>query len=138
MNKSTNLPIQLMRRFLLYQSMKKLFYLPVLFVLLHQASCNQGIVTYDGEGLEIEEDSVRVYYIDFPKCDYSVMGHIQVNGGVYTLDGLFDDFRSQAAEVGADGVVVINAQRMDIKQYYGSAKAIRCLQNQEFSSSFSS
>ena len=78
-------------------------------------------------GTSIASEDVVLYYIDRPACNFATVAHIQVTGGYYSLGSMLDSMRQQAAMVGADGLYVLQTQQLDIKEFLGTAKAIRCL-----------
>ncbi|MDH5356775.1 MAG: hypothetical protein OEY09_20210 [Gammaproteobacteria bacterium] len=90
-------------------------------------SCAQPILVVGEPGVAIDPDKVKVYYARRADCDYDTVGYITGHGGLYSLASLVHDMRTQAAEIGADGVVVIETRRLDLFEYIGTAKAIRCL-----------
>ncbi len=59
-------------------------------------------------------DKVVIYYPDLPKCNFNTIVYIRVEGGFYSLNGLVDHMRLQAAKVGADAVYIMQTQRLDI------------------------
>lgn len=88
--------------------------------------CAHPITLTGLSGPEIDSDSVAIYYPDRPSCNFDTLGIIYIEGGYYSLASLLTKMQSQAAEVGASAVYVLHTQRLDIKEYLGSAKAIRC------------
>ncbi len=50
-----------------------------------------------------------------------------MQGGYLSLQSMVAKMRQQAAEVGASGVYVLETQQSSMKDFRGSAKAIRCL-----------
>jgi len=70
---------------------------------------------------------VVIYYIDKPSCDFETLAYIRVTGGYFSLQSMFARMQKQAAGVGADGLYVLHTQQLDVKEYLGTAKAIRCL-----------
>ena len=74
----------------------------------------------------VDSQNVDIYYPDLPQCNFDTVAYIRVEGGFYRLNSLIDHMRSQAASVGATGVYIMQTQRLDIKEYTGVAKAIRC------------
>jgi hypothetical protein len=75
----------------------------------------------------IANDDVVVYYIDRPRCNFETVAHIRVTGGYFSLDSMFKDMRQQAATLGASGLYILHTQQLDVKEFLGTAKAIRCL-----------
>ncbi len=78
-----------------------------------------------GENKPVEE--VTVFFIDRPQCNFETIAHIRVSGGYFSLDSMIKSMRQQAASVGANGLYVLQTQQLEIKEYLGTAKAIRCL-----------
>lgn len=74
----------------------------------------------------VAAEEVAIYYIDRPRCEFETIAHIRVSGGFFTLDSMLKSMRRQAAKVGANGLYVLQTQQLDIKEYLGTAKAIRC------------
>jgi len=73
------------------------------------------------------KDNVVIYYIDRPRCNFETLAHIRVTGGYFTLESMLGKMQKQAAMVGANGLYVLHTQQLDVKEYLGTAKAIRCL-----------
>jgi hypothetical protein len=86
---------------------------------------NTTVVGKPEAGITAEE--VAIYYIDRPRCEFETIAHIRVSGGFFTLDSMLKSMRRQAAKVGANGLYVLHTQQLDVKEYLGTAKAIRCL-----------
>lgn len=72
-------------------------------------------------------ETVEIYYLSRPPCDFETIAHIQIQGWYFTLDSLLRNMRRQAAAVGANGLYVLQTQQLEMKDYTGTAKAIRCL-----------
>lgn len=89
--------------------------------------CVQPITMVDAPGKSIDDSEVTIFYPQRPDCNFETIGYILIEGGYYSLQSLLNEMRMQAASVGADAIYVIHTQRLDIKVYIGSAKAIRCL-----------
>jgi hypothetical protein len=102
----------------------KLFF--VLIMGLYIAGCAHPITIVGEVGPEIDADRVDIYYPDSPKCNFNTVAYIRVEGGFYSLNSLIKHMRLQAANVGADAVYIMQTQRLDIKQFTGVAKAIKC------------
>ena len=77
------------------------------------------------DALAVED--VMMYYMERPLCNYETMAYLQAEGGYLSLESMFKNMRKQAARIGASGVYVLHTQRSELKDYRGSAKAIRCL-----------
>ena len=106
--------------------MKYLRFLILIFGVM-LAGCAQPPLLLSPPGPPLASEEVTIYYPDRPRCDFVTIAHIQVEGGYFSLETMFRKMRQQAAEVGADGLYVLHTQRMAIKEYLGTAKAIRCL-----------
>ena len=96
-------------------------------LLIALTACAKPIVMVGIASEGIDPNDVRLYYTQGPECEFETVGYLEVNGGYYSRASLFTKMQEQAAEVGADGVYVIEAQRLDILEYIGTARAIRCL-----------
>ncbi|MCH8104123.1 MAG: hypothetical protein IIC58_01255 [Proteobacteria bacterium] len=88
--------------------------------------CVLPITVVGPVGARIDSSEVVIYYPQRPDCNFETVGYILIEGGYYSLKSLFGEMRLQAASVGADAVYVLHTLRLDIKEYVGSAKAIRC------------
>lgn len=98
---------------------------PLILGLLTTA-CARPITIVGQVEESVDIDSVDIYYPHLPKCNFETVAYIRVEGGIYSLSGLIEHMRSQAADVGASAVYIMHTQRLDIKEYTGVAKAIRC------------
>ena len=105
--------------------MKNILYISAVLLLL--TACVKTPVVVGEVSPPIDSDSVQIFYPERPGCNFETIAHLRIEGGVYSLSSLFKVMRTQAAEIGATGVYVLFAQELDIKEYVGSAKAIRCL-----------
>lgn len=77
---------------------------------------------------EVDEEEVSLYYYSPPSCNYHVVGYIELNGTYLSKSRVFEQLISEAAEMGADGVVVDYLDKSDLMgQYVGLGKAIQCL-----------
>jgi len=90
-------------------------------------ACVESNLVIGQPGTSINSDDVTVYFIDRPPCNFETIALISMNGGFYSLDSLVWGMRQQAARVGATGLYVLQTQQLAIKEYLGTAKAIRCL-----------
>ncbi len=75
---------------------------------------------------EIASEDVIIYYSERPRCNFETIAHIRVTGGYLSLESMLGKMRQQAAEVGASGLYVLQTQQLDVKEFLGTAKAIRC------------
>ena len=90
-------------------------------------ACVQPITIVGSVRESVDESQVAIYYTQRPECNFETIGLILIEGGYYSLQALFRKMRVQAATVGADAIYVLHTQRLGIKEYTGSAKAIKCL-----------
>ena len=107
--------------------MKLIFSTASMLTLCLLAGCAQPPLIVAGQGDAVEPERVRIYYPDRPRCDFETLAHLQASGGYLSLQSMVSKMRQQAAEIGADGLYVVHTQRLDILEYVGTAKAIRCL-----------
>jgi hypothetical protein len=98
----------------------------LLFPGLLITGCAHPVTVIGQVGPDVDIDRVNIYYPDRPKCNFDTIAHIRIEGGYYRLSSLIEKMRSQAASVGADAVYITQTDRLDIKEYTGVAKAIRC------------
>lgn len=97
------------------------------FLSLALAACADPALVVGTPGPAVAREEVVVYYIDRPRCDFETIAHLRVAGGYLSLQSMIDKMRQRAADLGASGVYVLEAQQSSMKDYRGSAKAIRCL-----------
>jgi len=90
-------------------------------------ACSQPPLVVGQSSAPIAVEDVVVYYVERPRCDFETIAHLQATGGYYSLESMFRNLRRQAAELGASGLYVLQTQQLDVKEYLGTAKAIRCL-----------
>lgn len=90
------------------------------------AGCVHPITVTGNRSSAIDRDSVVIYYPDRPSCNFDTIGFILVEGGYYSLSALLTKMQSEAAAVGAGAIYVTHTKRLAVKEYIGSAKAIRC------------
>ena len=91
------------------------------------SACAHPITIIGTAGERVDESQVAIYYPQRPECNFETIGLIFIEGGYYSLQALFSKMRVQASTVGADAIYVLHTQRRGIKEYTGSAKAIKCL-----------
>lgn len=99
----------------------------VLLTCLLAAGCAEPPLVIGQPVVSNGNQPVVIYYIDKPSCNFETLAYIRVTGGYFTLESMFSRMQKQAAEVGADGLYVLHTQQLDVKEYLGTAKAIRCL-----------
>jgi hypothetical protein len=78
-------------------------------------------------GPAIANDEVVIYYIDRPVCNFETIAHIQVNGGFLSLESMLHNMRREAAAIGASGLHVLETGQSEMREFRGTAKAIRCM-----------
>ncbi len=102
----------------------KTIYATTLLLLL--TSCVSD--TYKEEQItHIGNKKLNVFYYTKPTCAYEVIGYIEVNGFYYTKSGVFQFMADEAKKMQADAVEIDYLDQLDIKEYVGLGKAIRCL-----------
>ena len=99
----------------------------VILLLLNLTGCAEPIVMVGEARDPVDPAEVTLYYTQRPQCEFETVGYLEVNSGHYSRASLFAKMQEQAAEVGADGVYTIEARRLNISEYIGTARAIRCL-----------
>ncbi len=103
---------------------------PILILILSSSlviGCAEPALVVGQPATIIDSEDVVIYYTERPNCNFETIAHIRVTGGYYSLESMFAKMRRQAAMVGANGLYVLHTQQLDIKEYLGTAKAIRCL-----------
>ncbi len=88
----------------------------IIFVLifgLQMTACAHPITIVGQVEESVDVDSVDIYYPDLPKCNFDTVAYIRVEGGIYSLSGLIEHMRSQAADVGASAVFLMQTQDGD-------------------------
>ena len=101
--------------------------LAILLLMLVGYGCADPALVIGPPRTAIASEDVAVYFIDRPRCDFETLAHIRVQGGYLSLQSMVDKMRKQAAGVGASGGYVLETQQSSMKDFRGSAKAIRCL-----------
>ena len=107
--------------------MKNSLFLTLLLSSLLVSGCAEPPLVIGQPAASTDSRQVVIYYIDRPKCDFETLAHIRVTGGYFSLKSMLARMQKQAAGVGADGLYVLHTQQLDVKEYLGTAKAIRCL-----------
>ena len=107
--------------------MKSSLFLTLLLSSLLLSGCAETPLVIGQPAASTNSQQVTIYYIDRPSCNFETLAHIRVTGGYYSLGSMLAKMRQQAAGVGADGLYVLQTQQLDVKEYLGTAKAIRCL-----------
>lgn len=75
----------------------------------------------------VAPESVAIYYIHRPECNFETVAFIQRSGGYFSLQSLLDNMRREAAELGASGLYLLQAEQSELREFGGTARAIRCL-----------
>lgn len=107
--------------------MKNSLMLLLVFSCLGLDGCTERALVIGQPSAGIDSGDVIIYYTERPRCNFETVAHLRAIGGYYSLDSMFMNMRRQAAELGASGVYVLHTQQLAIKEYLGTAKAIRCL-----------
>ena len=102
-----------------------------ILLLLNLTGCAEPIAMVGNARDPVDPAKVRLYYAQKPQCEFETVGYLEVNSGHYSRASLFTKMLEQAAEVGANGVYIIEARRLNISEHVGTARAIRCLHGQE-------
>ena len=107
--------------------MKSFLFLTLLLSSLLLTGCAEPPLVIGQPVVSSNSQQVTIYYIDRPSCNFETLAYIRVTGGYFTLRSMLAKMQKQAAGVGADGLYVLYTQQLDVKEYLGTAKAIRCL-----------
>jgi hypothetical protein len=108
-------------------AMKKFLILVLLLSNYALSGCVESTLVVGQPGAAIKSEEVVVYFVERPSCNFETIAHINVSGGYFSLESIVGGMRQQAASVGADGLYVLQTQQLAIKEYLGTARAIRCL-----------
>jgi len=96
-------------------------------LLLSACTYNSTVVT-GKVSAPIDINEVVVFYDKAPQCEFEVIAHIKIPGEYYNRDSLINAFRQQAAKIGAPAVQILYIQKQGITEFFGSARAIRCIE----------
>jgi len=107
--------------------MKYSAFLVYLVLLPLLGACMQPPLVIGQTRASIAPEDVVIYYAEKPKCNFETIARLQASGGYYSLDSMLRAMRNDAAMLGASGLYVLQTQQLAIKEYLGTAKAIRCL-----------
>ena len=91
------------------------------------SACAEPSLVVGQPGPALSSAEVSIYYIDRPRCDFETVAYIRARGLYFSLQTMFRDMRLKAAQLGADGLYVLQTQQLDTREFLGTAKAIRCL-----------
>jgi hypothetical protein len=99
----------------------------LLMSLLSATACTTGSTVVSGQVTDpVEMTQVQVLYRT-PQCGFEKVADIQFSGGYFSRAALIDAFREKAASVGANVVQVTMIQQVGSNEYFGSARALRCM-----------
>ncbi len=90
------------------------------------SGCVQPPLIVGQQRAPIAPEDVVVYFIDRPTCNFETVAWLQVEGGYLSVNSMLAKMRSDAAGLGASGLYVLQTQRSEMKEFSGSARAIRC------------
>ncbi len=107
--------------------MKKLIPLIYLSLSLFLSGCAEPVMIVGQPAAAVASEAVDIYYIERPNCNFETIAHIKVTGGYFSLQAMLSSMRQEAAQVGADGLYVLQSQQLLNREFLGTAKAIRCL-----------
>lgn len=91
------------------------------------SGCMEPAMVVGQPSPSLSSEAVRIYYIDRPTCNFETIAYIRATGGYFTMNSMLRNMRRDAAEVGANGLYVLQTQQLPNKELLGTAKAIRCL-----------
>jgi hypothetical protein len=96
-------------------------------VLLLNACAHDNILLTGTVNEKKESNQIQIYLNSEPDCDFEIVAMIQIPGGYYSRGSLLSAFRNSAAHLGADALQVTYLQKVGASEFYGSARALRCL-----------
>ena len=89
------------------------------------SACSNPTIVIGQTRDSVATESVKVFYYQYPSCNFETIAHIQVYG-YYSLSLMLQNMRREAAELGANGLYLQHTQQLGIKEFLGTAKAIHC------------
>ena len=95
-------------------------------LVLALVGCAQTPLVTGRPSAALSPDAVEIFYPRRPACRYEVVAELSASGYV-SLASMFARMRRDAATLGADGLYVVHTQQTSMKEFLGSARAIRCL-----------
>lgn len=95
-------------------------------MLLLLTGCAQPPLVTGRPSAALSPDSVEIFYARRPVCRYEVVAELSASGYV-SLASMFARMRRDAATLGANALYVVHTQQTAMKEFLGSARAIRCL-----------
>ena len=97
-----------------------------LLACLMLVACAQPPLITGRPGAAVDSSEVAIYYAQRPVCRFETVAELSASG-YFSLQSMFSSMRRDAAVLGADAVYVVHTQQTEMKEFLGSAKAIRCL-----------
>ena len=97
-----------------------------LMIALILAGCAQPALVTGRTAAALNPDSVEIYYARQPACRFEIVAELSASGYV-SLASMFARMRRDAAALGANALYVVHTQQTEMKEFLGSARAIRCL-----------
>ena len=94
-------------------------------VLLAGCSSEPFVVGEIGSPKPVE--AVEIFYIDRPDCEFETIAHLVMETPYFSLQGAVNAMRTQAAELGAEGLFVEQTQRLPGRDYVATGRAIKCI-----------
>ena len=100
--------------------------LMILLASLMLGACMHPPLIVGRPGAAVDPAEVGIFYARRPTCRYETLAELSASG-YFSLRSMFDNLQRDAAALGADAVYVVHTQQTEMKEFLGSAKAIRCL-----------
>ena len=107
--------------------MKHYSVVKILLAVCLLSGCMQPALVIGPKRAATASEDVIVYYIDRPRCNFETIAIFAPRADSTRSKPWSAIMRRQAADIGASGLYVLQTQRSELKEYRGSAKAIRCL-----------
>ena len=102
------------------------------------ATCVLGIMGCSSKPLVVGQprdavpvEEVAVYFAERPDCDIETVAHLKMENPYYSLQSLVLAMRLQAAELGAELLIVEQTRRMPGREYVGTGRAVNCAAGRE-------
>lgn len=73
-----------------------------------------------------DPETIQVYLMDKPDCDFYVIANIQIPGDTHSRASLINSFKNTAARFGATMVQVTSIRKINVSEFMGTARALRC------------
>ncbi len=90
-------------------------------------ACAETPLVVGQPGPALAGEEVSIYFAKRPRCDFETIAHLRITGGYFTMESMVKKMRSEAAELGANGLYVLETRQLENREYLATAKAIRCL-----------